>query len=288
MEEITFYQNISNVFKTIFSSPLFIKILLLTAVLLLVMLFFALFKSKFSKQISVSIFAITILLLTLSNIGFFISTIDKVIENYIKIIYFPSCYVYMVLLTITDISMFIILYKDISKKSKIYIILNLLYFFIYQYLLFVIIRLVVANDIDIFERTQLYSNVQLTSLLQLSSYLFWIRVGVILVITLINKLNGAENKVDKKEITSKPRVLPKKDEENKKQRKFDKKVIKKDDVKYNDDSNVLLKKLLGEDYKTDNNDASTQSKENIQNRINKNEDQKKDNKKEYFYDDFFE
>lgn len=207
MEKVTFLQSIIKVLNLIASIPFFIEILILTAFLLIIMIFFYFRKSKRGKITSLIIYFVTLLLLPISHFSFFVETLDKIVENFIAVIYFPSCYVYIAMLLITDFSILRNVIKNTkdTKRGKWYQILNLVYFFVFQFLFFLIIRVVITNNIDIFTRSSLYSNTNLTSLIQISSYLFWIRIGIKLIIFVIDRLSKFSfNKKDKKLTVSEP------------------------------------------------------------------------------------
>lgn len=207
MEKVTFLQSIIKVLNLIASIPFFIEILILTAFLLIIMIFFYFRKSKRGKITSLIIYFVTLLLLPISHFSFFVETLDKIVENFIAVIYFPSCYVYIATLLITDFSILRNVIKNTkdTKRGKWYQILNLVYFFVFQFLFFLIIRVVITNNIDIFTRSSLYSNTNLTSLIQISSYLFWIRIGIKLIIFVIDRLSKFSfNKKDKKLTVSEP------------------------------------------------------------------------------------
>lgn len=207
MEKVTFLQSIIKVLNLIASIPFFIEILILTAFLLIIMIFFYFRKSKKGKITSLIIYFVTLLLLPISHFSFFAETLDKIVENFIAVIYFPSCYVYIATLLITDFSILRNVIKNTkdTKRGKWYQILNLVYFFVFQFLFFLIIRVVITNNIDIFTRSSLYSNTNLTSLIQISSYLFWIRIGIKLIIFVIDRLSKFSfNKKDKKLTVSEP------------------------------------------------------------------------------------
>ncbi|MGN1000629.1 MAG: hypothetical protein ACI4OG_01685 [Bacilli bacterium] len=190
MEKVTFLESIIKILNLIASVPFFIEILILTGLLLIIMIFFYFRKSKKGKVTALIIYCVTLLLLPISHFSFFVDTLDQIVENYLEIVYFPSCYVYIAMLLITDISVFIDVTKNVkAKKSNWYQALNILYFFVFEFLFFLILRTVISNEIDIFERSSIYSNANLTSLIQISSYLFWIRIGIKFVVFIINRLS---------------------------------------------------------------------------------------------------
>lgn len=254
MEKVTFLQSIIKVLNLIASIPFFIEILILTAFLLIIMIFFYFRKSKKGKITSLIIYFVTLLLLPISHFSFFVETLDKIVENFISVIYFPSCYVYIATLLITDFSILRNVIKNTrdTKRGKWYQILNLVYFFAFQFLFFLIIRVVITNNIDIFTRSSLYSNTNLTSLIQISSYLFWIRMGIKLIIFIIDRLSKFSfNKKDKKLIVSEP--------------------INNENNLDNNSSQDLVKPLTIEDKNIDiNNTVSNNINSNINTNINSN------------------
>ena len=254
MEKVTFLQSIIKVLNLIASIPFFIEILILTAFLLIIMIFFYFRKSKKGKITSLIIYFVTLLLLPISHFSFFVETLDKIVENFIAVIYFPSCYVYIATLLITDFSILRNVIKNTkdTKRGKWYQILNLVYFFVFQFLFFLIIRVVITNNIDIFTRSSLYSNTNLTSLIQISSYLFWIRMGIKLIIFVIDRLSKFSfNKKDKKLIVSEP--------------------INNGNNLDNNSSQDLVKPLTIEDKNIDiNNTVSNNINSNINTNINSN------------------
>lgn len=254
MEKVTFLQSIIKVLNLIASIPFFIEILILTAFLLIIMIFFYFRKSKKGKITSLIIYFVTLLLLPISHFSFFVETLDKIVENFIAVIYFPSCYVYIATLLITDFSILRNVIKNTkdTKRGKWYQILNLVYFFAFQFLFFLIIRVVITNNIDIFTRSSLYSNTNLTSLIQISSYLFWIRMGIKLIIFIIDRLSKFSfNKKDKKLMVSEP--------------------INNENNLDNNSSQDLIKPLTIEDKNIDiNNTVSNNINSNINTNINSN------------------
>ena len=114
MEKVTFLQSIIKVLNLIASIPFFIEILILTAFLLIIMIFFYFRKSKKGKITSLIIYFVTLLLLPISHFSFFVETLDKIVENFISVIYFPSCYVYIATLLITDFSIL----RNVIKNTK--------------------------------------------------------------------------------------------------------------------------------------------------------------------------
>ena len=205
MEKVSFYESIVRILELTSSVPFLLEVLLLTAFLMIVMIIFYFTKSKKGKSVTIVIYIITLLLLPISHIDFFANLFDKLVENFVKIVFFPSWFIYLIMLFVTNISILKKFIKVItSGKSKWIYVFDIAYFFIFQFLFFLIVYICSKNSVDIFDSTQLYSNSILLSLIQVSSYLFWIRCGIIIISAIINILSG---EVPIQKIESKPKVI---------------------------------------------------------------------------------
>lgn len=207
MEKVTFYESIIKVLSVISSIPFLIEILILTFSLLIIMIFFYFRKSKKGKITAIIIYIVSLILLPISKFSFFIEMFDSIIENYIEVLYFPSWYMYIIILLYTDIVVLINFIKNTKKeKTEWYNIFNILYFCVIQFLFYIAITIITQNNINIFEKTQLYSNTKLISVIQVCSYLFWIRIGIKFVIFIVNLLNKIELSKSKQDKISKNQI----------------------------------------------------------------------------------
>lgn len=302
MEKISFYESIIQILKLISSIPFLLEVLLLTLILMIVMIVFNIKKSNKGRHVTIIIYFVTLLLLPISHLKFFINLSDKLIENFVKIVFFPSWFIYLIMLAVTDIS----IYNTLKKgKSKISNVLNIVYFFVFQFIFFVIVYLCAKDNINIFDTTQLYSNGRLISLLQVGSYIFWIRCGVILLSMIINKLTGAKdievekmeslqeekNIVDQK--TEKNTNIENLDVDNKSKSTFvlNNKNINIENKKTNNKSSIdLIDKSLGDKVKNninnsniiDNKDLNKNQSFNLDLNLEENNDNKN------YFDDFYD
>ena len=209
MEKVTFFQSIIKILSLISSIPFFIEALLLTLILLIFMIIFYFKKSKVGKVTTIIIYFVTLALLPITYFSFFIDTIDDIIQNFVSTVYFPSSYFYIAMVVITNVVTFILLMKNSEKKW--YKAFNFVYFFIFQLLFFIAIRIVITDKINIFEKLSIYSNPSLTSVVQVTSYIFWIRIGILIVKFIINSVTKFELKKSGKSEAS---TSPIKEEDN--------------------------------------------------------------------------
>lgn len=283
MEKVSFYESLIRILKLISSIPFLLEILLLTAFLALVMIFFYLMKSKKGKFVTIIIYIVTLLLLPFSHLSFFINLSDKLVENFVKIFFFPNWIVYLFMLVVTDISIFVLIKRNFNeKKPKLISTLNILYFFLFQFLFFVIIYECSKNNVDVFDNVDLYNNSNLVSLIQVSSYIFWIRILILILSYIINKLSVDTNKInDEKALDNKNKNF-KSPENSNNNKNFDD-IIAKDSK--NDEDNKFIRNSLDNKKNTyiKNNNQNNNSKKEIDLNL---ETGNNDNKK--FFDDFYD
>ena len=270
MERLNFFESFLKILSTITSIPLFLEVLILTVVLLIAMIFFYFRKSKTGKITALIIYVVSIFLLPITFFSFFVDSVDKIIENYVKILYFPSSYIYVFLLIYTDIIILKLMIKNIKgNKVKWYNFLDMIFFGVLHFLFFMIIKIVTLNNINIFELAELYSNSTLMSCIQISSYLFWIRIGIVLISKVVNKLSDFEkNKLFKVSYVA-----------NYNKTLGQSYSLEKGKPMQSRKGGSLLDKLLGDNFEKE--DLATKSRKEAQKLENEYRDQ-------YFFDDFFE
>lgn len=303
MEKLSFYESIIKLLSVISSIPFFIEILILTLIMLIIMIFFYYKKTKKGKTIALIIYIVCLLLLPISKINFFIKTFDTFIENFMEVVYFPSYYMYILILLYTDIDVLINFIRNSKKnKSEWYNIFSIIYFCIIQLIFYMIITLITKNNINAFERKELYSNLQIVSIVQVCSYLFWIRILVLIIKRIVNSLyniiykkNNNINEenikvsINNKKIIKEEKVDTKGDEDNHKSEyegnsEFDDKINKNQKKKNNN--------IFNNDFII-NNDKSKVDENNDENKKNKSENISDDlflddTQDEKYFDDFFE
>jgi hypothetical protein len=154
--------------------------------ILMILLFFY---SKLNKKIMKFIFII----LYVSIIGFavfkygkyFLTSIDSFVTLFMANIYFPIIPVYVVIMLIS----FIIMIVTLSSKNKhrIVKIINTVFFTFIQMLFALFIYVVESNKIDISTNTNLYSNEQTMTLLELGMGLFVVWIIILIIIFYLKK-----------------------------------------------------------------------------------------------------
>ena len=185
MVELSLLERLKLIFSLIFSSPLFL-ILLLGIAIMLVDSFIISKKSKKTKIAYLIISILSIMVLLQNYYSSLFSVFDTIAKNIVTIIYFPSVLEYI---TILVISLIIILVSLFSKKTNKKIkFMNLLIFIIELFLFFLILDEISKNKIDLANKISVYSNVNLMALFELSVIIFAIWMIILVLYKIIYKL----------------------------------------------------------------------------------------------------
>ena len=111
---------------------------------------------------------------------------DYLIENIVNNILFPNVIVYVIMLLITNI---IVIKSILSNKVKTLTKnINIISFSLINLLLFYIVNTIIENNIDIYEKLDVYTNQDLLILIELSMILFVIWLIILLFINIVNKI----------------------------------------------------------------------------------------------------
>lgn len=197
MKEISIIDSFKNIFDSLFSSSFFIAIIISFVVTIVGLLIFYIIKSSKSKIISITIFFLSLLVVPLIFYKFFLSTIDQFMTEVVRAIYFPTYYIYVLMLIIIYVNTFFVLKNKNKEKStvkKIFDISQIIYFCIFQTLFFIIITIVVKEKISVFKVVDVFDNIKLASSVRISSYMFWLGSLFKILLTILNKILLKENK----------------------------------------------------------------------------------------------
>lgn len=165
---------ISTIIKYLFSSFLSIEIFIFTLLLFLVLLLTINKNNKFLHACIIAIyigFLIGIIISYNTYVGTCVDSFTKGIMNYI---YFPSPFAYFFIILFSTVVLIYSIYnKKLSKVKKIinYILFNLMYFLFMSF-----IAIASSEKLDLVDKTNLYSNDIVLSIVQVSNFLLviWI------------------------------------------------------------------------------------------------------------------
>lgn len=116
----------------------------------------------------------------LSNLG------NNLIDNIFKNFYFPSIYIYLFIFVL---SLVIFIYTLLNRFiSKTYRTITNIYFLSLNFIFIILINVIAKNNIDIFEKTSLFTNNNTLVLLELSTLLFFIYIVVMSLVYFTNSI----------------------------------------------------------------------------------------------------
>ena len=175
--------------------PIFLGIFALLVILL--------FINKIKNRKVIILMAISYLILLIiticSNYNALSDVFDSIATNIFTNIYFPSTHMYLFTLILVDI---VTACSFLNVKcDKAYRISNGICFFVTNFIMVLILEVVSKNEIDIFSKESLFSNVDLVMLLELSIGIFIIWLLSLAVIYITDKVT--ERLVDTNEKTVK-------------------------------------------------------------------------------------
>jgi len=195
------YLNIIEKLKVLIDMLLDFKVVLIFTILLIITsIFYIIKKINSKKYILISLLLLVIMfgISIISNYEILSKTFDNFTTIFFTNIYFPSIYVYIVVLVIGLIS-FITSMLNITL-GKIYKTINTIMFIVNNILLVIILNIVAKNKIDIFSISSLYTNTNLVVILEISMSVFilWILSLIIVYTTNTICIRLTSKKVNKK------------------------------------------------------------------------------------------
>lgn len=179
------YLSIAEKFKILFDMILDFKFIFIFLVVLVIATFLYLIK-KIDNRKYIMIITLSLLLILGIDIVINYKELAEVFDNFMTIffsnIYFPSVYVYVGTLLIVAIAFITSMFN--KMLNKIYKIINGITFVMNNILLAIILNIIAKNKIDVFTPNELYTNINLVAVLEISIGLFvlWI-LSLIVVYT---------------------------------------------------------------------------------------------------------
>lgn len=179
------YLSIVEKFKILFDMILDVKFVFIFLGVLVIATFLYLIK-KIDNRKYIMIITLSLLLILGIDIVINYKELAEVFDNFMTIffsnIYFPSVYVYVGTLLIVAIAFITSMFN--KMLNKIYKIINGITFVMNNILLVIILNIIAKNKIDVFTPNELYTNINLVAVLEISIGLFvlWI-LSLIVVYT---------------------------------------------------------------------------------------------------------
>ena len=169
MVELSLIEKIKTLFTLIFSSSLFL-ILLLEIFIILVDVFYI---SKQSRKVKIMYLIVSVIVMAILLITYFeefLKFIDVLNKNIVMLINFPSLLQYTVIIFITLIIMIISIFN--KKMNRILSRINIGVFIADLFIFFLILDQINKTNIDLSNKINIYSNKNLMVLFEISMIIF--------------------------------------------------------------------------------------------------------------------
>lgn len=177
------YLSIAEKFKILFDMILDFKFIFIFLGVLVIATFLYLIK-KIDNRKYIMIITLSLLLILGIDIVINYKELAEVFDNFMTIffsnIYFPSVYVYVGTLLIVAIAFITSMFN--KMLNKIYKIINGITFVMDNILLAIILNIIAKNKIDVFTPNELYTNINLVAVLEISIGLFVLWVLSLIVV----------------------------------------------------------------------------------------------------------
>lgn len=177
------YLSIAEKFKILFDMILDFKFIFIFLGVLVIVTFLYLIK-KIDNRKYIMIITLSLLLILGIDIVINYKELAEVFDNFMTIffsnIYFPSVYVYVGTLLIVAIAFITSMFN--KMLNKVYKIINGITFVMNNILLTIILNIIAKNKIDVFTPNELYTNINLVAVLEISIGLFGLWVLSLIVV----------------------------------------------------------------------------------------------------------
>lgn len=177
------YLSIAEKFKILFDMILDFKFIFIFLGVLVIATFLYLIK-KIDNRKYIMIITLSLLLILGIDIVINYKELAEVFDNFMTIffsnIYFPSVYVYVGTLLIVAIAFITSMFN--KMLNKVYKIINGITFVMNNILLTIILNIIAKNKIDVFTPNELYTNINLVAVLEISIGLFVLWVLSLIVV----------------------------------------------------------------------------------------------------------
>lgn len=154
---------------------------------------------KSSKITYIIIYAIILSSLLFAYKDSLNNMLDYLINNLFIVIYFPNLAIYLSAIIVTNIIIWISIFK--TRISKLIKNINVIVYCIMTYILVLILNVISSNNLDVFTQTSVYSNKEALALIELSSTIFVIWISFLLLYLIIRKF---QESISKEESLKKP------------------------------------------------------------------------------------
>ena len=195
MSDYSFIERIKTIFDMVSSSSFFIALFIILVLAALVLILNNKLKNKIAKYLILISYALIIILVIYKYSKYISNLNDSFVNKIFSLMYFPNIISYICMLIIS----ILVIIRTFVKKDydKVLKIGNILCFSGIEFLFVLVLEIVKDGNIDIYSISSVYANEKLLILLQASSGVFFVWMGILLFYYIVEKLAvKAENKND--------------------------------------------------------------------------------------------
>lgn len=187
MTEYSLLERISKILSITVQSPFFVSLLIVIVFTIAILAVNKKMKTPGPKYICAFAY-LTIMILVLIKYGkYILSFNDALIQKLFSAMYFPNIITYICMLFLT---IFLIVRSFLKKQEPFPLKLGNIFCFSIIWFLFILILEVTRQEkIDIYDVTSIYSNETLMILIQASTYIFFIWIGILIINLVVNKID---------------------------------------------------------------------------------------------------
>ena len=186
MTEYSLWERITTIFDMVISSSFFISLLIIIILTIVILVINSKVKSKVPKYLSALAYALIMVFVIIKYGDYVLSINDSFVEKVFSAMYFPNLITYLCMLMVT---IFILITTFINKNYSFVVkIGNIASFSLMWFLFILILDIVKSNNIDIYDITSIYSDSTLMILLQASTTIFFIWIGLLLMNLIVRKI----------------------------------------------------------------------------------------------------
>lgn len=198
MEKISYSKRLFRFLEIIFSSPFFLFLFLsvIATVILFILAKKSVISMKYLKKFIAIIYIGIALIIVIKYFDSIFLVFDAFVDKLFTVLYFPNIisYICMVLVTLL-VMLYSVFNKKVSLKFKV---VNFISFLTISFLFILVMDTIATLNIDVNERISLYSNTDVTVLIQASMVVFglWMFGLFISFIVSVIANSGARKKGD--------------------------------------------------------------------------------------------
>ena len=132
---------------------------------------------------------------------------DYLVNNLFIVIYFPNLAIYLSAILITNIIIWISIFR--TKVTKLIKNINIIFYCVMTYILILILNIINVNKLDVFTQSYVYSNKEALALIELSSTIFIIWISFLILYLIIRRFQKDKQEIPVKQEKTNTNRMPK-------------------------------------------------------------------------------